>query len=280
MQSEVQGSASAGEIRKRVHFLLTNLWSGNQREMARALSVTQGLLSKVLSGKQGPGPRLLRALAGHPEVNEGWLRTGMGQPIPIPTEGSLPVAVGPLPGPPLRYPHLATGIRHPVAKTHERPTRYWLALSSTSALLREPMFALAPGDLLLFEGDPAWTHRPDMTDGRLCAVQFADEYESTLEIGLVASTPHQVVVRLFGGSFVLPAPPKTRSGAPSKVSSTPIRRRIRPLEVEEKKARMREKSIAEAKLAAADGLVIKQTDIVAIQIYMARPQMVFTSRLT
>ncbi len=261
----------ANETRERVKYLLAHLWRGRQREMARSVGVTQGLLSKVVNGQQAPGPRLIAALAAHPDVNGEWLRTGAGQPLYLPEEGSLPVATGLLPGPPLRYPQLLSGARHAVARAHDRETRYWLLLGPTSPLVREPALRLASGDLLLLETDAGWTRQPNLTHGRLCGVRFAGRPEPCYEVGVVAWASEGARVRLFGGAFVPPPPAPSKRLKPRE--GAPLRRKVRLLEDEEAKKKRREEAEATSRQAAAEGLPITQDDIVAVQVYMARPEL-------
>ncbi len=246
--------------RERVVYLLAHLFGGNQRAMARALGVSQALISQVVNGNRAAGPRLMAALARHPGVDPEWLRGGTGQPLVLPERGTLPVAAGLLPGPPLLFPQLLSGSRHPVADALGRPTRYWVALAPDSDLVREPRLRLAPGDLLLLEADPAWTRRPDLTDGRLCGVRLAARPEPVYRLGRVAPADAGAVVSLFGGAFVPPYRP-----TPSRVIRTP--------EAIEARKLARERAVAEARRAAAEGLPIDRADIVAVQVYMARPEL-------
>jgi hypothetical protein len=259
------------DARDRVKYLLAHLWRGNQREMARAVGVSQGLISKVVNGQQAPGPRLLTALANHPGVDSDWVVSGTGQPIPFPERGSLPIAAGVLPGPPLEYPHLLGGSRHPVADALSRPTRYWLLLAQNSPLVREPSLRLAPGDLLLLDSDPAWTRRPDLTDGRLCGVRLPAHPSPEYHLGRVVLLPRGLVVQLFGGSFVWPRPASPTAGrVPDRDTPRP-RRKVRMLEGEKEKKRKREQVEEQARTDARDGLPIDQGDIVAVLVYMVRP---------
>lgn len=259
--------------RDRVKYLLAHHWRGNQREMARALSVSQGLISKVVNGQQNPGRRLLAALAARPEINAEWVRSGVGQPVPFPEDGSLPVVAGVLPGPPLRFPQLLTGTRHPVARGLDRPTRYWHQIGSRSPLVRDPSQRLVPGDLLLMETAADWVGRSDMTMGRLCGVRFPGYPEPFHELGLVIASPGGLLARLFSGSFVPPLPePTTRRKRKPDVE---LRRKVRLLENEEQKAERRKQAEAAARKAAEEGLTIQQDDIVAVQVYMVRPELSF-----
>lgn len=264
------------DARDRVKYLLANLWRGNQREMARAIGVSQGLISKVVNGQQAPGPRFMTALAGHPGVDREWALSGTGQPIPFPERGSLPLAAGVLPGPPLEYPHLLGGARHPVADALNRPTRYWVALSQNSPLVREPALRLAPGDHLLLEADAAWTRRPDLTEGRLCGVRLSAYPEPEYHLGRVLLMPQGLVVQLFGGSFLWPHPPSSPSTKHASEKAKPrLRRKTRPLENEEQNTRKREQIKEQAQTEARDGLPISREDIVAVLVYMARPDPFF-----
>lgn len=278
MQRDTSDRASTPDAtRDRVKYVLTYLWRGNQREMARAIGVSQGLISKVVHGQQGPGRRLMSALAEYPGINAEWIRTGTGQPLPLPDEGSLPIASVLLPGPPLRHPHLLSGIRHPVARAYERPTRYWLWVPAASPLLAEPGLSLLVGDLLLMEADADWTGRPTQIAGRLCGIRFPDHPEPAYRFGVVAASPDGLRARLLGGSYVLPSPsPTSKPKSPLKTGDKePSRRRrtIRFPEHEEEKSRKRAQMIADARTATANGVAVSQEDIVAVHIYMVRPEL-------
>src|SRR5438309_10825248 len=119
-------------VRGRVRFLLDYHWGSNQRQMARDLGVSQGLISKIINGNQGAGKRFLAILARQPAVNADWLLRGEGQPLSLPPKGTLPIALGVLPGLPANYSQLLTGQRHPVAEALDRASRYWLELQSSS----------------------------------------------------------------------------------------------------------------------------------------------------
>lgn len=71
-------------IRDRVKFLLDYHWSGNQRQMARDLGVSQGLISKIVNGLQGAGRQFLTVLGQQRGVNPDWLLRGEGQPLSLP----------------------------------------------------------------------------------------------------------------------------------------------------------------------------------------------------
>jgi hypothetical protein len=250
--------------------------------MARAVGVSQGLISKVVNEHQAPGRRLTEALAAHPGINPEWVATGTGEPTLRPDRGSLPVTEEVLPGPPQEYPHLLTGSRHPVAGALDRPSRYWVRLSPDSPLVLEPTLRLAPDDLLLLETDANWTRRPDLTEGRLCGVRFPVQPVPVYHLGRVLEASGGLTAKLFGGSFVPPQapppPPATPTPERASTETTPgrrVRRRVRRLEDQEQKRRLREEREAQARTKARDGLQISRDDIVAVQVYMARPELFF-----
>ena len=79
MTQQIQNLANEPRmLQERVKFLLDYRWRGNQREMARDLSVSQGLISKIVNGVQGPGKRFLHALARQTGVNAEWVLGGVG----------------------------------------------------------------------------------------------------------------------------------------------------------------------------------------------------------
>jgi hypothetical protein len=173
MNRSQDNAADREATRGRVRYLLEHRWGGSQRQMSRDLGVSQGLISKVVSGQQGPGNRFLAAIARQPGVNEDWLYRGAGRPMNPPTRGTLPTADWVMPGLPLAYPHLLTGERYPVAEPFDRPTRYWLRVGeghSWQAMCKALL--LRAGDLLLMEGDPASTSRLGQVEGRLCGVRL------------------------------------------------------------------------------------------------------------
>src|SRR5690606_10291031 len=110
---------------------LNNVWQGNRSAMAQAVEVSHSVLVKIAAGQQGPGRRLLQAIAGHPKVNPAWLFTGEGEPLVAPksdvTEGwPLPVAYEPLPGPVEKHKDKLSDDTFLVAGRFYRPSRYWL----------------------------------------------------------------------------------------------------------------------------------------------------------
>jgi transcriptional regulator with XRE-family HTH domain len=268
-------SDSSDALRDRVRYLLEYRWHGNQREMARAIGVSQGLISKVLSGAQSPGRRLLRALEGYPGVNLEWLRKGTGQALPTPEEGSLPVAPGVLPGPPLEYPHLLTGSRHPVANAMSRSSRYWVPIPAGSPLLMTERFQLRFGDMLLLEADRAWTQRADLTHGRLCGVRVGSGLTVEYRLGRIGQRAERLVVD-FGPIQAMPAPVinppgHVDPGPPLPRAGHRHRRVIRNLDHEERKAHERGAQAPVVAVQSANEAQCDLDDVVAVCIYMVRP---------
>jgi transcriptional regulator with XRE-family HTH domain len=257
------------DARKRVKYVLEVIWGGKQREMARAVGITQSLISKVVSGLQPPGKRVMEALAKYPAINADWALHGTGHAIEFPQRGSLPIAFGVLPVPPLEAPHLLSGSRHPVADQYDRNSRYWLLLTEQSPVVRHQPHRLASNDLLLLETDAAWTRRTDLVDGRLCGVRLQAAHENEYHLGRVKSRSTGLVVELFDGEFVI-AP---TTSVPKRRHSAPVRRRVRFLDREVEKKGKREAAQLENQQKLADGLPIAPEDIVAVQVYMVRPVM-------
>ena len=68
-------------LAKRFLYYLDTVFRGNQSMMAQQLGCSQAVISKIKTGRQPPGQRLLSALARHPKINPAWLLTGEGQPL-------------------------------------------------------------------------------------------------------------------------------------------------------------------------------------------------------
>ena len=258
--------------RKRVKYILEVVWNGSQREMARAVGISQSLVSKVVNGQQPPGKRFMAALAKYPGINAEWIMNGTGHAVQFPQRGSLPVAYGVLPAPPLEVPHLLSGSRHPVADQYDRNSRYWLLLTEQSPVVRDQSHRLAPNDLLLLETDSAWTRRTDLVDGRLCGVRLKATHETEYHLGRVKSHSSGLVVDLFDSEFVIPpaaSVPKQRK----QQLPVPVRRTVRFLDLEVKKKGKREAAQLESRQKLVDGLPVELENIVAVQVYMVRPVM-------
>jgi hypothetical protein len=275
-------------IRDRVKFLLDYRWNGNQRQMARDMAVSQGLISKIVNGLQGAGRCFLATLARQPGVNADWLLHGEGQPLSLPPKGTVPVALGVLPGPPPAHPQLLTGQRHPVAEALDRASRYWLELQSGSPLLRDAGLRLLAGDLLLMETDRAWISRVDLIEGRLCGVRLPLREPNIAyalgklyrdPLGLVFDAALEAVFRLA----TLPVSPSaTTPPSPAEMEErkerpqVKVRRKVGRLDQEEKKAEARNRAMHGHQGAAAEPQedlppALALQDIIAVCVYLARP---------
>lgn len=266
-------------VRKRIRYLLDHRWGGSQRGMARAIGVSQGLISKVLSATQKPGRRLLGAIERYPGINSDWLRNGIGHPLPTPEQGSLPVALGVLPGPPLEYPHLLTGSRHPVADAMYRLSRYWMSVPSQSPLLSAERFQVRPGDLLLLEAERVWAGRPDLAAGRLCGVRTGSGPAAEYRLARVGQRFDRLVMDLGN----LPAASAPAATSPPQVNSAPWqappagprRRFIRHL-YEKAQKRSEPETRPPAQVTQVDTeSPCNVDDIVAVCVYMVRPDPMF-----
>src|SRR6516165_3224976 len=114
-------------IRGRVRWMVSTLHDGKLNRLAAAIGASGAAISRVLGGKAEVGPRLLEALAGHPQISPDWVRFGLGEPLRssdpsgAPPAGQfLPVAVTVLPGAPADHPLALSGEHYPVAGFHYR----------------------------------------------------------------------------------------------------------------------------------------------------------------
>src|SRR5262249_44784893 len=137
----------------RVRLILDSVFNGNQTRMAEQVRASQSMISKVARGERAPGRPLLETLARLPGLNSDWVLAGEGQPFPPATQGTLPIALTVLPGPPVGFPALLTGERHPIAQQFERETRYFVPVVAGSLLCGRSDLALLPGDLLLLDAN-------------------------------------------------------------------------------------------------------------------------------
>ena len=266
-------------VRDRVKFLLDYRWDGNQRGMAEDLGVSQGLISKIVNGFQGAGPRFLAVLGRQPGVNAQWLQGEGGQPLNLPEKGSLPIALGLLPGSPLDYPHLLTGERHPIAEPMNRISRYLLKLQPDSGLVENPASKLLPGDLLLVETAREWIGRLDLNLGRVCGIRIVRmRQEPSYELGWLRREDGTVFMRNRERTarLVEPAlnPPLQPSSTIHSEGATPTprrRRTIRNLERAAERAKRREETSESATQTTEQEDVFTLDEIVGTCVYVIRP---------
>ena len=176
---------------ERVTWLLEKIWDGNRSEMGRAVGCSHSVLTKIATGQQGPGARLLSDIASHPKVNPAWLLAGEGEPLlaertDSPAEGwPIPVARQLLLGPPDENRSLLSGEFFPAAGAYYRPSRYWLEVQRADPIARDKTSKITEGDLLLMETDPAWRREHGMVEDRLCGVQMKKGKEIQATLGLI-----------------------------------------------------------------------------------------------
>lgn len=65
---------------------LRKLINLNQTEFAKALNVTPAAISKIEAGTRPLTDRMIHNIANEFGVDENWLRTGDGEPFPLPPE--------------------------------------------------------------------------------------------------------------------------------------------------------------------------------------------------
>lgn len=149
----------------RVKAILDVVFGGHQSRMAAVVGCSQPMISRVVSGKQEPGPQLIASLAQLNGVKPNWIYSGKGSPVPggdIVTAESgaqpmLPVLWHPdfWFGSVNRLPADMIDEWYPVSPDLYRATRYWLKVEKgwdfTEAKLKR--LSLAIGDLLLVETD-------------------------------------------------------------------------------------------------------------------------------
>ena len=143
----------------RVAWLLLNVWSGNVRRMALDLGVSHSVISKIANGRQGPGQRVLAAVAAHPKVNPIWVYEGQGEPLLAADQGRLgecrpvPIARVLLPGPPADHRGMLTGMSFPVAAAFCDESSYFYEVPQDHPIVGDPERKVATGDLLLMYTD-------------------------------------------------------------------------------------------------------------------------------
>ncbi len=277
--------------RDRVVWVLTHRFAGRQRAMARATGISQATLSRAARGQFSVSHEVVEALAALPGINPDWARVGVGDPLLPPTAGTLPFALGVLPGPPADHARLLTGERHPVAAAHDRPTRYLYRVPDGCPLGADRGLALKVGDLLLLDADrDVWAGRLDHLIGAVFGVCVRRPGGPVYLLG---------VLRRKGGLFVDLCPgelwpgravPSDDPAGPAESEKPVVRRRINPrlLNIGKEAAAataptaddpvadatadpVAEPSAGTSPAVAPDAPLFQWDDLVALRVYTLRP---------
>ena len=203
---------AAAPLTRRIEQLLRLEWAENKSAMARALGVSQPVISRVTSGRQEPPASMLLALAKQPRMNLRWLFLGEGEPLTQRDLGAgggrfCPVARRLLPGAPGDFPHLLEGASRPVADAFYSDTAYWFAVPPDCPLAAEEEEKVKAGDFLLMETSPEWTRRVERMYFRVIALRQGGGGEDTFLLGRLGwgeadplETPDCCPLRVFGRS--------------------------------------------------------------------------------
>ncbi len=187
--------------------------------MARFLGATHSVVSKIRRGLQGPGERLLAALALHPSVNARWLNDGIGDPILRAAFGTRPISEVILPGPPATCQELFGAERYPIAPVFDSESTYFLRVTTCTKFVSGAVPGILPGDLLLIETASEYLARTEHINQKLCAVALPSEAQKTYVLAKVFVDRERLYVIVRQTSHPQPPPP----GTPKKTA-----RKIRP----------------------------------------------------
>jgi hypothetical protein len=266
---------------ERVRFILNTCCGGNQSLLAERLPASQSLISKVVRGEQMPGRKLMEKLARLPGINPAWVLEGVGEPLLPPRKGTLPIALGVLPGWPEHYPHMLTGGRHTVAEADEGESRYWLRVQEHWPLVQVTAWGILPGDLLLMDSSPDWTAREDMVMGRLCGVRLDRQSGTTFEIGRVERDATGIVLALAKviGRLIEPTPPPpSRPPEPRPTPGEEEYPKTKVTNPHTEQVRQWRRQQAQLRREREQGLgTFTFADIVAVCVYLVRPTPASTS---
>jgi transcriptional regulator with XRE-family HTH domain len=263
-------------FRERLQWILDHLFKRNQRALARALGISQSLLSRVLRGLQGGGPHLIAAVAGLPGLNPEWVHDGTGEALAPEQQAddSAPVTNRVLPGAPQDHANQLTGERHPLAPAFFRPTRYFCRLPREATLLTDTdgpgrSLALLAGDLLLLDANPAlWTGNLFGCLGGVFGVRIDRLGGWSYEIGMLTRNEKGLCLNLFPEVVQLRLPRPERDETTPATSGRGKRRVLNLSAGVRAKLRGEEQ---ETSPASPKPLQCELDDLVAIRVYTVRP---------
>jgi len=160
--------------RSRFRYVLDAFYAGNQSGFARALGCTQSVVSKIITGRQHPGSRLLLALASLDGMDRKWALLGEGSPPELDSGTALKLALPVWEDPTTAFdpksPGKAAEFRA-VSGADFSPTRLFLRLSKASMPLTSGL-QFQVGDLLLIDRNASvWEQDRNRLDGRICFVR-------------------------------------------------------------------------------------------------------------
>jgi len=254
----------------RVRWLLENRFQGNRSAFAEMIGFSHTIIGKVVAG-QAPGRKLLAAIAEKMRVNSEWLLTGKGQPYGEAPDSAgrpgLPVCEALLPGPPLEHQELITGGWLHIPDQLHAASQYWLRLTSSQPIVRDPLRGFRAGDHLLLETDRERFPRQKKLFNDLCVVR-APTTTPSLKLGVV--THHDADVengpdRLEVDTFDL-APDPAQMVTKRVYRHYPggeVTYEEQPLQIQQTRHGRRAGPISEMSLAPALP-VIRYADIIAV----------------
>jgi hypothetical protein len=155
--------------------MLTNLHEGKKNRLSAAIGVSTAAVSRIFTGKQRIGPRMVAALAAHPRINAAWVTDGLGEPLRSTGPGQagtpgrmLPLFATLLTGSSAYLPRRST-VLFPVAEAHFSEHRCWYQVPADAPITRDASWMIRPGDLLLLDYNGLdWLEDSWTLVGRLC----------------------------------------------------------------------------------------------------------------
>lgn len=161
---------------QRIAWLLHSVWGQNRSKMAADIGVTPSVLTKVATGRQNPGARLLDAIASYKRINPSWLLKGQGAPLLEEREGlsdvwPVPISQRLLPGPVDDYRDMLNGTSFPVEKSFFSPSRYWYRIPGSDPAVQAHKSKILAGDMLLIETDRKWWADWEDRLNRMCVIR-------------------------------------------------------------------------------------------------------------